>query len=322
MLLGSHLSVAGGLANALDEAERLRLDALQIFTKNQRQWLVRPLKDVDRAEWLARLATVRWRTRVPDLPVGRRLVSHNSYLINLASPNSALWKRSVKVQRAEVERCEALGIQFLVSHPGAHLGVAPPTGTRLDLQGEPSRDELAGLRRIVKALDQIHAALPGYQTITCLETTTGSGSCLGYSFGQLRMIREAVREPERVGFCLDTCHVTAAGYDMSSDDAAAAVIEELDAVCGLEHLRTIHLNDSCGALGSRRDRHAHIGQGLCGRACFRALMNQPGLERVPMILETPKGTDDKGINWDSVNLRRLRQLAAGPRRHCRPAIPA
>lgn len=322
MLLGSHLSVAGGLANALDEAELLGLDALQIFTKNQRQWLVRPLKDADRAEWLARLTTVRWRTAIPDLPVGHRLVSHNSYLINLASPNAALWKRSVAVQRAEVERCEALGIKFLVSHPGAHLGAAPPARTRLDLHGEPSSDETAGLKRIVKALDQIHAELPGYQTITCLETTTGSGSCLGYSFGQLRFIRAAVREPERIGFCLDTCHVTAAGYDMSTDDAAAAVIEKWDAICGLEHLRVVHLNDSVGALGSRRDRHAHIGRGLCGRACFRAMLNQSALPRVPMILETPKGTDDKGINWDTVNLRRLRQLAAGPRRRRHPAIPA
>jgi deoxyribonuclease-4 len=303
-MFGSHLSIAGGLVNALQEAKRLKMDCVQVFTKNQRQWRSSPLKDADRRAWLETLADFGW----ADGRGGHRTVSHNSYLINLASPDPVLWERSIALQRVELERCEELCISLLVSHPGAHRGPARPAGERHQLGSGPSAAEIAGLDRIVAALDHLHAQLPGHRTITCLETTTGSGSNLGYDFEHLRYVRDRVKEPPRVGFCFDTCHVTAAGYDMTTDAGAAEVLRLWDDVCGLGRLRVLHLNDSVGAVGSRIDRHAHIGAGCCGLACFRAIVNHNLLSSVPMILETPKVRNARGVPWDVLNVRRLRRL--------------
>jgi deoxyribonuclease-4 len=304
-MFGSHLSIAGGMFHALEEARRLGLDCVQVFTKNQKQWRVGPLKAEDRAEWFRTLDAVGWRTF--DSPP--RTVSHNSYLINLASADPSLRARSIALQRDEIERCEALEIPYLVSHPGAHLGAPRTRGDRNQLdRDEHSADEVAGLRRIAAAIDQLHAELPGYRTVTCLETTVGSGTNLGYHFGHLRFIRDAVRQPERIGFCLDTCHVTAAGYDMTTDANAAAVLDRFDAVCGLDRLFVIHLNDSVGDVGSRLDRHAHIGKGRGGLACFRVVVNHPRLRGVPMILETPKEFTAAGTPYDLINVRKLRRM--------------
>lgn len=283
------------------------MDCVQVFTKNQRQWKVKPLDDDDREAWLEALRLMGWDSTVTADAPGR-VVSHNSYLINMASPDSAQWSKCVQSQRIEIERCEALHIPFCVAHPGAHLSATRDAGSPNDLSAKFTKAERAGLRRIIKSLDAIHRDLPGYRTLTCLETTVGSGSNLGYNFHHLAYIRENVRQPERIAFCFDTCHVTAAGYDMSTDASAQAVLEQWGAICGLENLRVFHINDSIGALGSRRDRHAHIGEGLCGRCCFRAIMNHPAFEHVPKILETPKGKNDRGAEWDLVNLRRLRRL--------------
>lgn len=307
-MFGAHLSVAGGLVNALDEAKRLRLDCVQVFTKNQRQWRVSPLTAEAQEAWLDRLASMGWRSRRGPA----RVVSHNSYLINMASPDPALWDKSVRLQRVELERCEALEIPLCVAHPGAHMGTAPPRGTPLDLEADPTKDELSGLRRIVRALDRLHGELPGYRTVTCLETTVGAGTNLGYAFHHLAFIRANVREPERVGFCLDTCHVTAAGYDMTTDRSAEAVLSRFNAVCGRGTLRVVHVNDSVGPVGSRLDRHAHVGEGTCGRSCFRAIVNRRGLARVPKILETPKGVNPAGRPWDTENVRRLKRLIRRP----------
>ncbi|MEE8507635.1 MAG: deoxyribonuclease IV [Myxococcota bacterium] len=304
-MLGAHLSISGGLVNALDKAERLEMGCVQVFTKNPRQWKVAELLPRDRDAWLARLEGLGWKRRRGP----RRTVSHNSYLINLASPDGPMRARSIALQRVEIERCEALSIHGCVIHPGAHLGRARPPGEPHDLEGEPSPGERAGLMRIVSALDRIHRDLPGYRTITCLETTAGAGTILGYSFRHLALIRERLREPGRVGFCFDTCHVTAAGYDLATDAGARAVWRQFDALCGRKHLLVFHLNDSVGAVGSRLDRHAHIGTGRCGRSCFRSIVNQPAFARVPKILETPKGTNAKGVPWDLVNIRRLKRLA-------------
>jgi deoxyribonuclease-4 len=298
-VIGSHLSIAGGMVNALLEAERLKLDCVQVFTKNQRQWKVTPLPDDQRDVWLEKLASMGWAGT-------NRVVSHNSYLINMASPDDALWRKSVALQRIELERCETLDIRGCVAHPGAHLGAVDhdrPLGL------EPTRAEISGLRRIVKALDTLHRDLPGYGVRTLLETTAGSGSNLGYDFVHLAWIRERVREPERVGFCLDTCHVTAAGYDLSTPAAAAAVLRSWGKTCGDEAMGAIHVNDSVGALGSRRDRHANIGDGTCGKSCFGAILNRRGFRDVPFILETPRGTTEKGTPWDLLNVRRLKRLA-------------
>lgn len=304
-MFGSHLSVAGSLANALIEAQRLKMDCVQVFTKNQRQWKVSPLKPEQLSEWFTALHDAGWDIGKEGLC---RVVSHNSYLINMASPDEAMREKSIVLQRVEIERCEQLHIPLCVAHPGAHLGEAPASGTRLKLDVQPNSDERGGLKRIISALDRIHKELPGYKTLTCLETTVGSGTNLGYSFHHLAYIREHVKQPERVGFCFDTCHVTAAGYDMTSDAGAAGVLQEFDAVCGFENLSVFHLNDSVGTVGSRRDRHAHIGEGECGNSCFRAIVNESRFSSLPMILETPKGETEKGTPWDVVNIRRLKRL--------------
>ena len=309
-MFGSHLSIAGGLVNALNDAERLKLDCVQVFTKNQRQWKVRALTDEARNEWLTKLKTLKWHKKTGPA----RAVSHNSYLINLASPDRALREKSIALQREEIERCETLKIRLLVSHPGAHMGKPRARDDVNDLDAKPNKDELAGLKRIAKSLDQLHRDLPGFSTITCLETTVGAGTTLGYSFHQLAYLREHIQEPDRVAYCFDTCHVTAAGYDLTTDAKAAAVLQEWDDICGNANLRVFHLNDSVGELGSRKDRHAHIGLGTCGLACFRAVVNHRGFAGVPKVLETPKDHDEKGVEWDVRNIRRLNRLVRPPKR--------
>ena len=305
-MFGAHLSIAGGLVNALDEARRMRMECVQVFTGNQRQWSFKPLADADREAWVAGLKRLGWHGRRGPAHV----VSHASYLINLGSPDRALWRRSLARYRQELERCEALRIQRCVLHPGAHMGEARPREVPGGgpVSQVPTADELKGLQRVIKALDRVHRDLPGYRVVTCLETTAGGGTLLGSRFEHLAYVRERLVEPRRVAWCFDTCHVTAAGYDMTTRAGAAAVLEEFDEVCDHRHLRVLHLNDSVGAVGSRRDRHAHIGTGACGLSCFRAVVNYPGFAGVPKILETPKGADEKGIPWDVRNIRRLKRL--------------
>lgn len=303
-MFGSHLSIAGSMVNALIEAEQLKLDCVQVFTKNQRQWKTPPLTDQARNDWLGKLKEFKWHKRTGPA----RVVSHNSYLINLASPNKELRNKSVALQNEEIERCERLQIPLLVSHPGAHMGKARPRDDKNKLDGNFTKDELAGLKRIVKSLDKLHKDLPGYKTITCLETTVGAGTTLGYAFEQLAFIRSSVREPKRIAYCLDTCHVTAAGYDMTTDAKAGQVLDLWDEICGLNNLKALHFNDSIGEVGSRKDRHAHIGQGECGLSCFRALLNHAQLTDVPKILETAKGMDENNELWDVRNIQRLKRL--------------
>lgn len=302
------------MANALREAERLGMDCVQVFTKNQRQWAVRAMPDAERDDWLTTLKRLKW-----DDPGDFRTISHNSYLINMASPDDALRDRSIAAQRIELERCEQLRISGCVMHPGAHLVEAGRPPRRNPPSGEITEAERTGLLRIVAGLDRLHRELPGFRTLTLLETTAGSGTALGADFAHLAFVRATVREPERVGFCFDTCHVTAAGYDMSTDAAAKSVWQRWDDVCGEGTLRAFHLNDSVGALGSRVDRHAHIGDGCCGQSCFRSVMNQPRFRDVPKILETAKEDDVQGRPWDVVNMERLRALAATSSKPARPA---
>ncbi|MGA1707256.1 MAG: deoxyribonuclease IV [Phycisphaerales bacterium] len=316
-MFGSHLSVAGGLEHALAEAKALGCDCVQIFTRNQRRWDNPPISKDEIARWKEGLAALGW-----DQPGPSRVVSHNSYLVNLAAPSGETRTRSIKAQRQELERCEALGIELCVAHPGAHLGEAPSKKTPLPLGEPPSDDELAGLERIVEALDRIHRDLPGFRVRTLLETTVGSGTNLGYDFGHLAMIRERVAEPDRVGFCFDTCHVTAAGWDMTTPTKAAAVLARFDATCGLARIGAFHMNDSKGAVGSRLDRHAHIGEGTCGRACFRAICGDARFASIPKILETPKELDADQVPWDAVNLKRLRAMSRAPKAASKSGVRA
>jgi len=304
--IGSHLSTAGSLRAAIDEAVAFRFGAVQIFTRNQRQWTAKPLAPDEIAEFAAsRAGTV--------FEDASRIVSHNSYLVNLASPDADNLAKSIACERAELERCEALGVAVSVAHPGAHMNAAGGAARKPkdpnDLDGEPSADELAGLKRIAKAIDRLHADLKGYRVKIALETTTGSGTNLGYAFHHLARIRELVKAPERVAYCIDTCHVFAAGYDVSTAAKARAVLERFDREAGLAHVAAIHVNDSEAPFASRKDRHAHIGEGLCGDAWFEAVLACRALDRCPKVLETEKGDAPSGRPWDAVNAQKLAALA-------------
>lgn len=304
--IGSHLSTAGSLRAAIDEAVGFRFGAVQIFTRNQRQWVAKPLEKSEIADF----AAARAGTLFED---ASRIVSHNSYLVNLASPDDENLAKSLACERAELERCEALGVAVSVAHPGAHmnaLGGAPRKPAEPnDLDAEPSTDELAGLKRIAKSIDRLHAELKGYRVKIALETTTGSGTNLGYAFHHLGRIRGMVKAPERIAFCIDTCHVFAAGYEVSTPAKARATLERFDREAGLAHVAAIHVNDSEAPFASRKDRHAHIGEGLCGDAWFRAVLRHPVLAEVPKVLETEKGDAPEGRPWDAVNADRLAALA-------------
>ncbi len=281
MRLGAHMSVSGGLSKAFERAQSINTNTMQIFTKNQNRWEQKPAPQDEIARWFQSQA------ETGIAPV----LSHAAYLINLGSPDDTLWNRSVTAMADELLRAEQLAVLGVVVHPGAHMGAG----------------EDAGIARIVAGLDRAHAATPGYRTLTLLETTAGQGSALGYRFEQLRALLESAREPERIGFCVDTCHVFAAGYDIRTPETYAATVEEFDRVVGLARLKCFHFNDSKKGLGSRVDRHDHIGSGALGLSTFGFILNDARFAEVPMILETPKSED---MHEDVANLRVLRGLAA------------
>jgi len=308
MRFGSHLSVAGGVANAVREAITLGLESVQIFTANQRQWSPRSPSAEEIAAWFDALKEVGW-----SEPDDIRVVSHNSYLVNLASPDATARKRSLALQRAELERCEALKIRRCVMHPGAHLGERPPRVAPPERADACTEDERAGLVRLAKSLDELHASTPGLKVLTCLENTAGAGTALGYDLRHHAIVRDLMKTPERIGYCFDTCHATAAGYDMHSKSGARATLEvlreTLDFARGTADRMVFHLNDSKGACGSRLDRHEQIGDGVCGAECFRVLLTAREFARSPGILETPKEGSFKHAPWDVENVRRLRAIA-------------
>lgn len=280
-MFGSHLSISGGLHNALLEAEKLGMETVQIFTKNQQQWRCAPL---------ASEAVMHWRSHCDRLKF-RRTVSHDSYLINLASPDAALRKKSIELFIEELSRCISLKIPYLVTHPGAHMG-----------EGEE-----AGLKRVAEALDEVHERVPADGVITCLEITAGQGSCLGFRLEHLAWIMDAVKDPKRLGVCLDTAHLFAAGYDFRGRKYSS-FRKQLQKTLGLKRVKVLHLNDSKVDLGSRVDRHEHIGRGKIGLDGFRPFLRDEVFASVPKILETKKGTDDQGRSWDAINLEVLRSL--------------
>ena len=282
--LGSHLSVAGGLYRAVETAAELGLASLQLFTANQRQW--KPKAPDGDAIRVFRSAVRREKLR----PV----VSHASYLINLASPDEAARRRSARALGAELDRCTALSIGLCVIHPGAHLG-----------SGEEE-----GVRRIAATLDEVYAARPSCKVRMLLETTAGQGTSIGHRFEHLRDIIAVATCKRRLGVCVDTCHMHAAGYDLSSEAGYERTVRELIRCVGRSRIRCLHLNDSKTARGSRVDRHEHIGRGVIKVAAFRRAMNDPRFAGLPGILETPKGTNDRGVPWDRINLRKLRRLVS------------
>lgn len=310
-MFGSHLSIAGSMVNALHEAEKLGMDTVQVFTKNQQQWKAKPLDEGMVRDWRAEVARLGWNSGGPGDAKGGggRTVSHASYLINLASPSDELWRKSVDLMRDEIERCEQLGIPFLVHHPGSF------TTSCLD----------DGCKRIAAAYAELIRSTAGYATVSCLENTVGSGRNLGGPFEELARLRAMIIErtgrPERIGFCLDTCHMHAAGYDLSTQARAKEALDRFDDIAGLAHVKALHLNDSKGAAGSHLDRHMHIGEGTIGggttprklRASgFAEVVARPDLAGRPLILETPKGETGSGTPFDTINLKRLRALVQSP----------
>jgi deoxyribonuclease-4 len=282
---GAHMSIAGGLYNAFDIAAAAGCDCLQVFVKNQRQWNARPLRDDEIAAWRAAAA----RTRIGPV------IAHATYLINLASPDEGTWRKSIDAYLIELQRCELLDIESLVVHPGAHLGSG----------------EIAGCRRVAAALDEVLRRLGPARVRPALEITAGQGTCIGHRFEHLRDIIAACRNQERLSICFDTCHALAAGYRFDTDKSYSETFDAFSRAIGLDRLACFHLNDSARPLGSRVDRHTHIGEGHVGRAAFRRIVTDPRFAHVPMILETPKGEDDRGRDYDRLNLGRLRRMAAG-----------
>jgi len=280
-VFGSHLSICGGLHNALLEAENLGCETVQIFTKNQQQWRCSPLTQEAISEWQSHCKRLKF----------KRTVSHDSYLINLASPDPALRRKSIDLFVEELTRCVLLKVPYLVTHPGAHMG-----------EGEE-----AGLGRVAEALDEVNSIVPADGVLTCLEITAGQGSSLGYKLEHLAEIIDQVKAPERLGVCLDTAHLFAAGYDYRGQKYAA-FRKQIQKTVGLSRVKVLHLNDSKKDLGSRVDRHEHIGMGKIGLEGFRPFVRDEAFAKIPKILETEKGKDPQGRSWDAVNLQVLRSL--------------
>lgn len=279
MRLGAHESIAGGLHLAFDRARMVGCDSVQLFVKSNRAWAVKPLTEED-----VRLFKEKAAETGIHLAVG-----HASYLLNPAAPDEDLWRRSLDTLVIELERCEALDIPYLVLHPGSHMGAG----------------EEEGLRRVARALGEVHAATRGFRARILLETTAGQGTNLGYRFEQLAWLIENTPEGERLGVCLDTCHAFSAGYELRTREGYEATLQEFDRIIGFSRLLAVHLNDSKNGLGSRVDRHEHIGKGVLGLETFRMVVNDLRLAALPGLLETPKSDD---LHEDIENLAILRSL--------------
>lgn len=298
--LGAHMSIAGGFFKAAEAASALGMDTVQIFTHSPSQWVVKPVaaprsKVPARTAWRAEPLREEDTSRFIESCARHALrfpLSHSSYLINLATPDPELWQKSVVAFVAELERATQLGIAHVVLHPGSHTSA-------------PVEE---GIANVVRALDEIHRQTDPAGARCLLETTAGQGSCLGWRFEQLSAILAGVADPERLGVCFDTCHVFAAGYPLTPAAAYRATMGEFDRLIGLDRIRAFHLNDSKKELGSRVDRHEHIGEGKLGLEPFRQLLRDRRFRDVPMYLETPKGRRD-GEELDAINLRTLRACA-------------
>ena len=277
-LLGAHESVAGGLQLAFDRIQDVGGEALQIFTRNQRQWSPKPLTEEEQE-----LFSAEW-AKCSNMPV----TSHASYLVNLASGKPDLIKKSIAAFADELKRCELLNIPSVVMHPGSHGG----DGVEV------------GISRFIENLD-LALELADNDVTILLETTAGQGTGLGYRFEELGAMINGSKYEEKLGVCVDTCHIFAAGYDIRSPESYQATMAEFDKWVGIDRIKFFHLNDSKKGLECRVDRHEHIGQGEIGLEGFRNLLNDPRFAKHPMTLETPKGKD---LQEDRDNLATLRSL--------------
>ncbi len=279
MRLGAHMSIAGGVDKAVERGASIGCETIQIFVKSPNRWAPRKLPP-DEIE--------RFRERQEQTGI-RPIFAHDSYLVNVGSPDDALWQKSLASLLEEVEHSEALGLPYLVMHPGAHMDAGVE----------------AGLDRVARAIDVVHERTPGYRVRILLETTAGAGTVLGRRFEELCGIIDRVKEPGRLAVCFDTCHVFASGYDLRTREAYEQTMRELERIIGRNRVLAFHLNDSRGGLGSHIDRHENIGEGQLGIDAFRWLLNDPRWADRPMVIETEKSED---MHEDVENLRRLRSL--------------
>jgi deoxyribonuclease-4 len=278
-LLGAHTSTSGGVSSAIDRAVKLNFNAMQIFTKNNNRWFAKPLDDEEIKLFKHKIKNSRIKF----------VVAHDSYLINLCAKDDKILQKSRNALEDELIRCSLLDIPHLNFHPGSHGGAG----------------EKEGINKIAESINIVHRRTPGIKVKSMLELTAGQGTSIGYKFEHIKEIIDLVEERERITVCIDTAHIFAAGYNISDPKEYKKVIDKFDAVIGLDRLKCIHMNDSKKELGSRVDRHEHIGKGFIGLGGFRSIMNDKRLRKIPKILETPKGQDQKE---DLENLSILRDL--------------
>ena len=281
---GIHVSIAGGIEKAFPRGEEVGCDTMQVFVKNQKQWKAKPLTD----QTISAYKDARKQSKI------KPVIAHAGYLINLGSPKNEQWNKSIDAAVDELERCEALDIPQLVIHPGNHMKEG------ID----------AGIKRIANGLNEAHKRTRGFKTQLALETTAGQGTSVGHEVEHLGRIINAVKNPERLTVCLDTCHLFAAGYDITDHDEYEKLINTLAEEVGLNRIKCIHMNDSKTPCGSHVDRHDHIGEGKIGLDGFRRLICDKRLVKVPRILETPQETNESGDDLDKINLKALRKLAS------------
>ncbi len=279
ILLGAHMSSAGGVHKAVERAVSIGCTALQLFTKNNNQWFAKKLEDE---------VIENYRKNIGDADLSG-VVSHDSYLINLCAANSDILKKSRASFQDELERCELLGIPYLNFHPGAHVGAG----------------EEEGLKKIIESLDIIHDKTKNFKVLSVVEVTAGQGTTLGYKFEQINKIITGVQQKNRMAVCIDTCHIFAAGYDISTEKGYEKTFKEFEEIVGLEKLVAFHVNDSKKGLASKVDRHEHIGKGEIGLLGFKLLMNDERFDHIPKILETPKEED---MLDDVENMKILKKL--------------
>lgn len=277
LLLGAHVSISGGFDQAIHRAVELGCNTMQIFLKSNRQWAARPINQQEIEQF--KKAQIESSVCI--------VVAHSTYLVNIGAPDNEINRKSVACLRLELERCGKLGIPYLVIHPGAYL--------------QSSQEECIEI--IIKNLNAILAHDHG-TTMILLENTAGQGTTVGFTFEQLAYIMKQVTQPERIGICLDTCHAFVAGYDFRTTETYQVFMQHIDATVGIERLKVIHINDSKKGLGSRVDRHEHIGKGQIGLEVFRLIVNDPRLYKIPKILETP----DEPEGADRQNMAIIQKL--------------
>ena len=277
-MIGAHLSTRGGLPTAFERAGIVGASCVALFAKNSNQWKGKELTDEDCEEFTRKRST-------------RAVLTHTSYLINLATTNPEFHRKSLLAMADELDRAERLGIHAAVLHPGAHMAAGAS----------------AGMDQIARSFDMIHAAIPDHEVVTLLETSAGQGSCVGCTFEELGRIISLVDDKSRLGICIDTCHVFAAGYDIRTRDGYERMIDEVERYVGIANVGAFHLNDSKKPLGSRVDRHQHIGDGEIGLDAFGFILNDTRFAGIPKLIETPKNDDH---SWDIRNLTTLRSLVS------------